>query len=409
MCFVSRAKISFRSMAIFGLFLLYTTVLTQNSRLGRGRIISEIFNSGKPYDKLTRPYFGVRVNDILCQYRINSVMDVVPKMNTFKVDLFLRLKWIDPRLKFTQIISEESLLVDPELVWKPDVYFFNEAGKPDILDRSLRLKPNGEILWNRHFIISLNSPFDMHDYPFDSQQLEFILMSYANSEKTMNLSYFESGPVYPSVATTFNSVLWGLDREIARPEEASVNLQGEPAFEKLLYSLQVSRQANIYILKYVMPLTIVMICTSLTYWVARSSIPARTSFCMAQVTASIALDYIIHTDMPKVKYATNLDKFVTILFLFDIIALLQWTIILFFSSKHKLICEKIDQSFRAWAPVMVLHALGLLLKSGEKNDRVKIMLCYTAGIWTLSVIGIAVISYRREVIQSEIVSIPENK
>jgi hypothetical protein len=133
-------------------------------------------------------------------FRINSVIDIVPKLNAFKVDLHLRLKWIDPRLKFTQIISEDSLLLNPDLVWKPDVYFFNEAGKPEILDRSLRLKQNGEITWNRHFIISLNSAFGVHDYPFDSQELDFVLMSYANSQKTMNLRYFESGPVYPSVA-----------------------------------------------------------------------------------------------------------------------------------------------------------------------------------------------------------------
>jgi hypothetical protein len=62
-------------------------------------------------------------------FRINSVIDIVPKLNAFKVDLHLRLKWIDPRLKFTQIISEDSLLLNPDLVWKPDVYFFNEAGK----------------------------------------------------------------------------------------------------------------------------------------------------------------------------------------------------------------------------------------------------------------------------------------
>jgi hypothetical protein len=316
---------------------------------------------------------------------------------------------VDPRLKFTHIISEESLLVDPKLVWKPDVYFFNEAGKPDILDRSLRIKSNGEIMWNRHFIISLNSPFDMHDYPFDTQQLDFLLMSYANSEKTMNLSYFESGPVYPAVATTFNSVLWGLDAEIARPEELHINLEGQPAFEKLLYSLQVSRQANIYILKYVMPLSIVMFCTSLTYWVARTSIPARTSFCMAQLTATIALDYIIHTEMPRVKYATNLDKFIAILFLFDFIALSQWAFNMYLSTKYKLFCKKLDQSFRVWAPVMVLHAFGILLRSGERNNQIKMLMCFTAGTWTLSVLVISIVSYRQEDYDNRIVSIPENK
>lgn len=71
----------------------------------------------------------------------------------YEVDLYLRQKWHDERLKHSDL-TEPLDLNDPNLVkaiWKPEVYFpnakdaeFQYVTVPNVL---VRIKPDGEILY----------------------------------------------------------------------------------------------------------------------------------------------------------------------------------------------------------------------------------------------------------------------
>jgi hypothetical protein len=78
----------------------------------------------------------------------------------YEVDLYLRQKWQDERLKHSEI-TEALDLNDPNLVkaiWKPEVYFpnakhaeFQYVTVPNVL---VRINPDGEILYMLRRVLS---------------------------------------------------------------------------------------------------------------------------------------------------------------------------------------------------------------------------------------------------------------
>ncbi|KAJ3009885.1 UNVERIFIED_CONTAM: Gamma-aminobutyric acid receptor subunit rho-1 [Siphonaria sp. JEL0065] len=133
------------------------------------------------YDALARPLAGTPNQTMIqCQYRLNKLQNLDPVSGTFSMDLFLRLTWRDPRLVIdTSILQGEDLRVDPKYVWKPDIYFYNEAQPMAAQDSVLKLKPDGTLFWSRHFSMVMNADFNMRDFPFDTQKLSFQLISYS--------------------------------------------------------------------------------------------------------------------------------------------------------------------------------------------------------------------------------------
>jgi predicted nucleic acid-binding protein len=80
-------------------------------------------------------------------------------LQDYEVDLYLRQKWQDERLKHAEI-TEALDLNDPNLVkaiWKPEVYFpnakhaeFQYVTVPNVL---VRINPDGEILYMLRWVL----------------------------------------------------------------------------------------------------------------------------------------------------------------------------------------------------------------------------------------------------------------
>lgn len=339
-------------------------------------IVSKLFNSTPRYDKLARPDYGTgKATTIKAQFRINSIAAIIPTKSLFTVDLFLRLTWKDPRLAFGTVLKPEVLAVDSHLAWRPDIYFFNEAGKMEELDGVFKIYADGTIFWSRHYLIDLHNTFKLHDFPFDDQKLDIELISFANNKKTMNLSWYDlkhDGAVFPPVKTTFKSVLWSLDHDESQTSEV-IFRDNTPSFDKLTYTLYVSRYSVIYMLKYIFPLFIIALLTTVTYWIPVDSVPARVGLCMSLTIANITLNFVIQQELPKVNYPTNADLFITLVFIFNFIALVEFTISHnWFIEGRSDVADKLDWGFRQWAPCMVLLSLTTLFKNTSAMIIVKI-------------------------------------
>jgi hypothetical protein len=69
------------------------------------------------------------------QLRVNHLYNIDSKLNTYVLDAFVRLTWVDERLVFnvgfalvlayTQSTWRNEIRVDPSLVWKPDIITYN--------------------------------------------------------------------------------------------------------------------------------------------------------------------------------------------------------------------------------------------------------------------------------------------
>lgn len=72
----------------------------------------------------------------------------------YRVNIFLRQKWNDPRLSYSEY-PDSSLDLDPSMldsIWKPDLFFANEKGANfhDVTteNKLLRIFKNGTVLYS---------------------------------------------------------------------------------------------------------------------------------------------------------------------------------------------------------------------------------------------------------------------
>ena len=83
-------------------------------------------------------------------------------MQSFKVNAYFRMIWVDPRLSYadnSQFNSSDSLTLDythKSLLWLPDIFIENEAVDGDFHSLTvpnilLRLSPDGTIFLSQRF------------------------------------------------------------------------------------------------------------------------------------------------------------------------------------------------------------------------------------------------------------------
>lgn len=83
----------------------------------------------------------------------------------YRVNIFLRQKWNDPRLAYSEY-PDDSLDLDPSMldsIWKPDLFFANEKGanfhEVTTDNKLLRIFKNGNVLYSIRWAIGLNPWF----------------------------------------------------------------------------------------------------------------------------------------------------------------------------------------------------------------------------------------------------------
>uniref|UniRef100_A0A3B3XA92 Glycine receptor, beta a n=1 Tax=Poecilia mexicana TaxID=48701 RepID=A0A3B3XA92_9TELE len=135
------------------------------------------------YDPRIRPNFkGIPVEDRVNIF-INSFGSIQETTMDYRVNIFLRQRWNDPRLKLPQDFKSDSLTVDPKMfkcLWKPDLFFANEksANFHDVTQENILLFifRNGDVLISMRLSITLSCPLDLTLFPMDTQRCKILVL-----------------------------------------------------------------------------------------------------------------------------------------------------------------------------------------------------------------------------------------
>ncbi|KAM7328599.1 hypothetical protein ACRRTK_012691 [Alexandromys fortis] len=110
------------------------------------------------------------VSEKVTQWYFVSGMDM-----DYRVNIFLRQKWNDPRLAYSEY-PDDSLDLDPSMldsIWKPDLFFANEKGanfhEVTTDNKLLRIFKNGNVLYSIRLTLTLSCPMDLKNFPMDVQ------------------------------------------------------------------------------------------------------------------------------------------------------------------------------------------------------------------------------------------------
>ena len=119
-----------------------------------------LFITVSPFILLSKPIGSIHISLISvgrCHIRLcymNGPLMVSLSLQDYRVNIFLRQQWNDPRLAFTEY-PDDSLDLDPSMldsIWKPDLFFANEKGAHfhgvTTDNKLLRIFKNGNVLYS---------------------------------------------------------------------------------------------------------------------------------------------------------------------------------------------------------------------------------------------------------------------
>uniref|UniRef100_A0A1A8S096 Glycine receptor, alpha 3 n=1 Tax=Nothobranchius rachovii TaxID=451742 RepID=A0A1A8S096_9TELE len=167
------------------------------------------------YDARIRPNFKGPPVNVSCNIFINSFGSIAETTMDYRVNIFLRQQWNDPRLAYAEY-PDDSLDLDPSMldsIWKPDLFFANEKGahfhEVTTDNKLLRIFKNGNVLYSIRLTLTLSCPMDLKNFPMDVQtcimQLESFALQHSSGSRTSlpKVSYVKAIDIWMAVCLLF--------------------------------------------------------------------------------------------------------------------------------------------------------------------------------------------------------------
>ncbi|XP_011635496.1 glycine receptor subunit alpha-2-like isoform X2 [Pogonomyrmex barbatus] len=188
-----------------GMFLLAdTTKVSGNcpsfgSSMTQTELLQELANECR-YDKMVRPPGVINETDPIRIYTrafIYTIKSNMAKTLQFDVHLMLQFRYLDKRLKFTDIAPYMTQIYGGqnahELIWTPTVYVANERTSAvmgnGVKDLLISISSYGMVMLNTRLEATLNCGLRLEKFPFDVQECPLVFESWTHNVNEMVLDW----------------------------------------------------------------------------------------------------------------------------------------------------------------------------------------------------------------------------
>ncbi|KGL83342.1 Glycine receptor subunit alpha-4, partial [Tinamus guttatus] len=202
----------------------------------------------------------------------------LPWAADYRVNVFLRQQWNDPRLAYREY-PDDSLDLDPSMldsIWKPDLFFANEKGanfhEVTTDNKLLRIFKNGNVLYSIRLTLILSCPMDLKNFPMDIQTCTMQLESFGY---TMNDLIFEWLEEQEAVQVAEGLTL---PQFILREEKDlgyCTKHYNTGQFTCIEVRFHLERQMGYYLIQMYIPSLLIVILSWVSFWINMEAAPAR--------------------------------------------------------------------------------------------------------------------------------------
>uniref|UniRef100_A0ABI7WT14 Glycine receptor alpha 3 n=1 Tax=Felis catus TaxID=9685 RepID=A0ABI7WT14_FELCA len=279
--------------------LLLSLVATKETDSARSRsapmspsdFLDKLMGRTSGYDARIRPNFKGPPVNVTCNIFINSFGSIAETTMDYRVNIFLRQKWNDPRLAYSEY-PDDSLDLDPSMldsIWKPDLFFANEKGanfhEVTTDNKLLRIFKNGNVLYSIRLTLTLSCPMDLKNFPMDVQTCIMQLESCK--------------------------------------------------FTCIEVRFHLERQMGYYLIQMYIPSLLIVILSWVSFWINMDAAPARVALGITTVLTMTTQSSGSRASLPKVSYVKAIDIWMAVCLLFVFSALLEYAAVNFVSRQHK--------------------------------------------------------------------------
>jgi len=255
----------------------------------------------------TSPPPGERPVEVAAGFFLVNLSGVAERNETFDADVYLSLRWRDPRLAFKG--SEPKRYLEDQAtarlgeMWWPQLEFVNTA-EPTYTNRSLTIEPDG----TASYVVGVTSEFrtdlDLRRFPFDGQRLSVRVESFTWTEGQMVFVPDGTRIGFNPDSTFEGLVVTGVNSHIERRELVG---WGE-AYSDFVATIDVRRQSAFYVWTVFVPVTLIFLISCTVFVVRIDAFQDRVAISLAALLACIATQFAISFNLPQISYLTVIDR-----------------------------------------------------------------------------------------------------
>jgi hypothetical protein len=230
---------------------------------------------------------------------INNLEDIDLTTNSYSVDLYLWLRWKNPK-------------IDPSVTIEPmnTVHGDDAVELRRLYDAPMDM-PDGSKYMAYRVQGSFNSKMDLAEYPFDVQTLamEFEDSTYDGRA----LEYVpDNNPVTISDSLTLPGYIVGKPTATASTHRYPTNFgdisaSGESDYSRITITLPVTRNVLPTVVKIIVPISIVVLITALVFLLPARMEDARIGIGITAMLTMVALQWTTTGSLPNVSYLMMID------------------------------------------------------------------------------------------------------
>ncbi|XP_067852193.1 glycine receptor subunit alphaZ1 isoform X1 [Heptranchias perlo] len=289
------------------------------------------------YDARIRPNFKGPPVNVTCNIFINSFGSIAETTMDYRLNIFLRQQWNDPRLAYSEF-PDDSLDLDPSMldsIWKPDLFFANEkdAHFHEITtdNKLLRIFKTGKVLYSIRLTLSLACPMDLKNFPMDVQTCIMQLESFGYTMNDLIFEWDENAAVQVAEGLTLPQFILEDEKDL----RYCTKLYNTGKFTCIEARFHLERQMGYYLIQMYIPSLLIVILSWVSFWINMDAAPARVGLGITTVLTMTTQSSGSRASLPKVSYVKAIDIWMAVCLLFVFSALLEYAAVNFVSRQHK--------------------------------------------------------------------------
>jgi len=298
--------------------LLFLVLLCLSLFLEPARVQAEYSEKDRP--TIVTVYLG-----------IIDIPQVDELMETFDVIAYLTLEWNDP-LAYESVRDNHGLDDDDtyqsmstkqaqealeEIGGSNIIEFANLVGQREILNSTLQIESNGNVMYDERFAATFHSPLELKKFPFDSQKLYIRIESFCFDVTDIEFETSDDNIVYyrpPNVSGEEQGLRleeWHivLEKPTYKVDQYTSPLSGK-TYSYISIGIDIQRKIEFYIWKIIFPLLLIICISWSVFWIGRESVSSRLSVASIGFLTAIAFGFFVSNNLPRIAYLTFMDMFI---------------------------------------------------------------------------------------------------
>jgi len=283
--------------------------------------VADGFEAGMP----NPPASPTRVR---CGVVVLDIIDIDDVNESFEAELFVMASWHDPRLAFDaategtdrKIYQGSYQFAELFRGWWPQLLIVNQQGRGETSAIKVTVFSDGRVRYAEQLNARLETPMQLHDFPFDAQRLHAQIVPFGNPTDEVVLEVesdlAETTDDHVRHDQEVNVAGWSLESLTMAVDEAGF-LEGgrEKRFSRLVTTIHLQRRSWQLVWQMLFPMLVIVSMIWSIFWIDSDSLADRLNVSFIGVLTIVAYQFVVIDHMPRMSYLTFTDSLLLVSFL----------------------------------------------------------------------------------------------